>query len=321
MCRNRIAGTFAFFAIACNIPAFAESPHEWRALSAQTRAQMKLMDETIRDPVAQRSYDRYLQMFAPDVVAHGLYEGEEADLDRIREHYRPVFFELTDGVLLSDDVIVAGRMAAQRYHSMLYLQGEFDGVEAVNRAVFLRGQTFFRFNHGMQIVERWSNHDHAFRLTQLKGEQGALEGERLAAVLNGPGLSEQAVRNKLAAINAAFNLVQMPPERESQYLRFFADDVRVHGIADEAVGIEALRRYQRARWRAFPDIERALDAELSAWSYGAIRWRALASHRDDFGGLAASNRPVRLTGEAVMRFDASGKVVEIWINDAPVEPM
>ena len=104
----------------------------------------------------------------------------------------------------------------QRYHSLLYLHGEFDGVNADQLPVFLRGQTFFRFDQTGRIIERWSNHDHAFRLQQLKGAEGRIEGEKLAAILNGSGLNENEVRQRIAAMNDAFNYVQSPAERRER---------------------------------------------------------------------------------------------------------
>ena len=123
----------------------ASSPDKWRDLSEQTRTRMQEMDEIIRDPVPERGYEAYMELFSRNVQAHGLHESGAANLDGLREHYRPVFFELQDGVLISDEVIVAGPMAAQRYHSMLYLRGEFDGI---------RGRREMRFPpwaNGIQI--------------------------------------------------------------------------------------------------------------------------------------------------------------------------
>ncbi len=299
--------------------AIAESPKSWASLSEDTRVRMEQMDEYIRGADKERAYKDYLAIFHEDVVAHGMLESGPANKDELRSHYHPVFFELKDGVLLSDNVIVAGNMAAQRYHSLLYLRGRFDGVDADNAPVFLRGQTFFRFDAQQKIVERWSNHDHAFRLQQLLGADGAAEGRRISAVLNGPGLSEKSVRARLVEMNVAFNNVTAPAERRQQYAMFFRDDVIVHGLAADVVGLGELNRYYDRLWRAFPDLERQYDAVISAWSYGAVRWRALGSHRDSFGGETATLRPTKLTGEMIAKFDPDGRITEIWINDATAE--
>ena len=199
----------------------AESPQNWRSGSDRTRALMVSMDEIIRDQGQHRSYDRYMRLFAPDVFAYGLYEDRPTNLEGSRKHHRPVFFELRDGVLLSDEVIAAGPMAAQRCHSMLYLDGIFDGVETRSKPVHLRGQTFFRFDENDQIAERRSNHDHAFRMRRLLGDEGWSIGEALPAKLNGPGLTEAEVLNNLRKMNEAIDFVQSPEERLPRYLSFF----------------------------------------------------------------------------------------------------
>ncbi len=298
--------------------ALSESPKKWTSKSNHTRTLMLEMDLAIRDRLPKRSYDRYMKFFSADIQAYGLYEDGPADLDGLRKHYHPVFFELRDGVLLSDEVIVAGPMAAQRYHSMLYLDGEFDGVEARGIPVHLRGQTFFLFNTEGKISKRWSNHDHAFRMKQLLGDKGAKEGSKVSAILNGPGMSESEVLKKLRVMTDAFNLVTSPDERLSQYLSFFREDVLVHGLAQTAGDRRQLSDYLEKIWNAFPDLTRVDEAKLTAWSFGAVRWRALGSHRGDFDDHAASMQPALLKGEAIMKFDITGKISEIWINDDAV---
>ncbi len=292
------------------------SPPAWRLLTERTCARMHEMDEIIRDRDPQRSFEAYMNIFSPDIIAHGLYETGPADFDGLRAHYRPVFFELRDGVLLSDEVIVAGNMAAQRYHSLLYLDGEFDGVQASAHPVFLRGQTFFRFDSANRIAERWSNHDHEFRLTQLKGEAGRAEGVRLSRILNGPGLDAPVVNEKLAELIRAWNRMENPAARARQFFDFFASDVIVHGING---GLPGLHATVTQLWAAFPDMQVTADTTLSVWSMGAIRWRAMGSHRGEFRGMAATLRPVTLRGEAILRFNPGGSITEAWINLQPIQ--
>jgi hypothetical protein len=312
-------GCLAFLSVFAAGTSAMESPAEWRALSERTRARMQEMDETIRDRDQERSYRNYLAMFADHVVAHGVLASGDTDIDGLRAHYRPVFFELKGGVLLSDEVIVAGNMAAQRYHSLLYLSGEFDGVEGRSQPVFLRGQTFFHFDPDNRIAERWSNHDHGYRLGQLKGPEGRVEGDRIARHLNGPGLSESEVFAKLDEMTRAFNRMESPQAREQEYLALFAKTVVVHGIGEQSVGPQELRQQLSQLWAAIPDLQLAVETRLSAWSMGALRWRALGSHRAAYRGREPDMRPVSLRGETIMRFDGVGHIVEIWINAEPLE--
>ncbi|UCG73883.1 MAG: ester cyclase [Chromatiales bacterium] len=296
-----------------------ESPPAWRELTEGTRARMHEMDEIIRDRDQARSYRNYLAIFADDVVAHGLLESGDTGIDGLREHYRPVFFELKDGVLLSDEVIVAGNMAAQRYHSMLYLAGEFDGVAGQSQPVFLRGQTFFRFDDDGRIAERWSNHDHGYRLGQLLGPQGRAEGDRIARELNGPGLSEAEIHARLEGLTHAFNRMEAPAERDREFFGVFDKNVRVHGLDNVPAGLADLQQQLRELWTAVPDLRLTVNAPLSAWSMGAFRWRALGSQRKLYRDREPDLRPVSLQGECILRFNNQGRIVEIWLNTAPIE--
>ena len=298
-------------------PARARDITAWEASTARTRERLHAMDAAINlrgDPV--QAYEKYMATFSPAVRVHGLLPGEATNYNGVREFYSSLFGTFEDSVLVSDELIVAGPIAAQRYHSLGYMTGTFDGVAMNRKLVAIRGQTFFRLDANGLIAERWSNHDHAYRLAQIKGDAGIQEGRQLAARLNGPGLSERAVYGRLDAMAADFNLIHNPAQRENRFLAFFDEDVMVHGIGSGPRGLNEFRDYYRARWQAFPDLVINLEAKLSAWSMGAMRWRATGSFRGPYDDIEPTQAPVTLTGEAILRFNQSGKVVEIWVNDS-----
>lgn len=289
----------------------------WETTTAFTRERLHAMDAAINLRGApEQAYEKYMAVFSPSVRVRGLLPGEATDYAGVREFYRGLFGTFEDSVLVSDELIVAGPMAAQRYHSLGYMTGTFDGVTMDRKLIAIRGQTFFRFDANGLIAERWSNHDHAYRLSQIKGTAAMEEGRQLAALLNGAGLTEQAVYDRLDDMTAAFNLIHNPAEREKRFLSFFDKDVRAHGISPGLRGLSELADYYRARWKAFPDLVMNLEAKLSAWSMGAVRWRATGSSRDRFAGIEPTQAPAVLTGEAIMHFNQAGKVTEIWINDS-----
>ena len=289
----------------------------WELSTIHTRKQLHAMDAVINlrgDP--ERAYEKYMATFSPALRAHGLLPGGAVDYNGVREFYRGLFDAFEDSVLVSDELIVAGPMAAQRYHALGYMTGTFDGVEMDRKLVAIRGQTFFRFDADGLIAKRWSNHDHAYRLAQIKGGTAIEEGRQLAKLLNGPGLTEQAVYEHLDAMAAAFNLIHDPYERERRFLAFFDKDLVVHGIAARQAGLSEFADYCRARWQALPDLVINLETKLSAWSMGAVRWRATGSLRERYADIEPTFAPVTLTGEAIIRFDQTGRVTELWVNDA-----
>ncbi|MCY4362521.1 MAG: DUF3604 domain-containing protein [Gammaproteobacteria bacterium] len=320
----RLWGFFAYVMAMSLIPgslivrlAQAEDMTAWENTTTHTRERLHAMDAVINqqgDP--GEAYENYMATFSPSVRAHGLLPGVVADHAAVREFYHGLFGTFEDSVLVSDELIVAGPMAAQRYHSLGYMTGTFDGVAMDRKLVAIRGQTFFRLDADGLIAERWSNHDHAYRLAQIKGESATEEGRQLAGLLNGPGLSEQSVYDRLASMAAAFNLIHDPDERETRFLAFFDKDVVVHGISAGQAGLGEFADYCRARWQALPDLVISLEAKLSAWSMGAVRWRATGSFRERYDDIELTQAPVTLTGETILRFNQAGKVVEIWINDS-----
>lgn len=314
----RLWGFFAYVMGMSLIPgAQAEDRAAWKISTAQTRERLHAMDAVINQQGNPgEAYENYMATFSPSIRAYGLLPGVTADYAAVREFYRGLFSAFEDSVLVSDELVVAGPMAAQRYHSLGYMTGTFDGVAMDRKLVGIRGQTFFRLDADGLITERWSNHDHAYRLAQIKGEAATEEGRQLAELLNGQGLSEQEVYDRLASMAAAFNLIHDPNEREARFLAFFDKDVVVHGIAAGQAGLGEFADYCRARWQALPDLVINLEAKLSAWSMGAVRWRATGSLRQRYDDIEPTQAPVTLTSETIMRFNQAGKVAEIWVNDS-----
>jgi predicted ester cyclase len=295
---------------------------DWRGLSERTRADVYRMEARVNgvpaDPAGrQRAYEDYMATFSPGVVVHGLVPGA-TDHAGVRRFYAGLFGTLRDSVLVSDELIVAGPMAAQRYHAVGRMTGEFDGVVLDDRLVALRGQTFFRLGHDGRIVERWSNHDHGYRMAQTVGPEGRVRGEQLARELNGPGLDEQAVYARLAALEGAMNQVQDPEGRERAVLALFDPAAVVHDGGPEAAGMAGLLRDLRTLWEAFPDLVVSHEARLSAWSMGAVRWRGTGSRRGAWQDGPADWLPVLLSGEMIMRYGDDGRIVELWTYLHPV---
>jgi predicted ester cyclase len=286
----------------------------WRKTSEHTRKTLVRMDELINSEDRETAYARYMAMFHPRVSAWGLHEQGAADIDAIRDHYRAVFFELGGGVLVTDKLVVAGPMAAQRYHSMMVLNGTFDGVEAREKTVVIRGQTFFLIDEEGLIQQRWSNHDHAYRMEQLLGAQGREEGQRLSSRLNGPGPDVSESGLVLEGILAAFNQPEAPAARENDTASFFSDDFKFYGIGPDGDNAKAFLDLLAEVWRSYPDLILSTGDPIVGWGYVATDWRATGSHREGFRGIPANNAPVCFHGEVIARLTSQGKLEAAWID-------
>ena len=313
--------TIAFGALAsllhmASSPASASCPAQGDAGEAGLESELAI----VNSPHREQAYENYIRSFDPAAKVHGLVPDKPATLDDVKKHYRAVFFELDGGTLVEDEVYFAGPMAAHRYHSMLTLNGTFDGVDAKDRPVILRGQTFFRFGDDGRIVERWSNHDHAYRMGQLLGEQGRIEGAELGARLNGSGLPETSGYRFVSDFSAAFSRADVPVLRREQSAALISEDAIVHGLSCSVGGKAALMERFSELWASFPDLfMTVVGTPASGWSMVAFRWRAVGSHRKVFEGREPSGRTaVNWTGQAIMRLNSEGRAQEIWWNEDPV---
>ena len=294
--------------------ALASDSNTWQQRSEETRRLMNKMDEIINSPDDEKAYPEYMKIFSPDIKAHGLTPEGSADLEEVKQHYKPVFEFFDNGVLVSEEVIVAGEMAAQRYHSLFTLNGIFDGVEIEDKVMAIRGITFFRFDENQQIIERWSNHDHAYRMVQLMGVDGERKGSELRKLLNGPGLDEQEVYDLIEEMFKSFNQIHDPQLRATQFFSVFDSSIVVHGLTEETGNFDTLKQYYQDLWLAIPDLVLAVGSKMSAWSMAAVRWKGAGSHRGGYLGSEASWKPITRNGELIVRFNSNGKAEEIWVG-------
>jgi predicted ester cyclase len=287
--------------------------------SEHTRKLMHKMDNRINASDEDGGYDRYMSMFSEDIEAWGLIESGPAELKTVKHHYKPVFEYFEDGVLVTESLVVAGNMAAQRYHSMFKLNGTFDGVTYKGKQIAIRGVTFFQFDEHDRIITRWSNHDHAYRMGQILGKEGEEQGRQISKKLNGPGLSANEVEKNIESLVSSFNIIHDPKLRSESFLSFFASDVKVMGLNESPAGLKELGAYTYRLWGAFPDLVLIPGDIMSAWSFGATVLTAHGSHRADFDGVKADYSPVRLTMEIILHFNDHGKIKEFRIYQHPIQ--
>lgn len=270
------------------------------AAAENTQQLMAVMDRTINGDIGLPAY---LALFSESVEAWGLVPGTAVDGEGLASHYAPVFSNFDKSVLVSDEIIVAERRAAQRYHAMFFLTGEFDGVTATAQKTFIRGSTFFQFDEAGLIQRRWSNHDHGYRLQQLLGtEQGRVEGDDLSLLLNGPGLPEAKVLATLESIRLDFNRMTNGQGRYDAVSGYLSPSLEERN--------QLLERLS-AFWQVVPDALLTFDAVISAWSMAAVRWRISGSSRAAVPGLPPPGNVMYIGGETFLTFDDAGQVTDV----------
>jgi steroid delta-isomerase-like uncharacterized protein len=93
-----------------------------------------------------------------------------------------------------------------------------------------------------------------------------------------------------------------------------APDAVVHDLGPTDLrGADGFKPFHAAFRSAFPDIRLRIDHMVAEGDMVAARWSATATHRGDGLGVAATGRPVRLSGMVFVRVDG-GRMVEGWNN-------
>ncbi|TDC39075.1 hypothetical protein E1211_05260 [Micromonospora sp. 15K316] len=88
-------------------------------------------------------------------------------------------------------------------------------------------------------------------------------------------------------------------------------------IAPECPGLggtgpEATLAWHRDRRAAFPDLRYKIVDLVATGDRAAVRWRAAGTQVGPFGPVPPTGRVVSYSGASFLRFDASGRIVDVW---------
>jgi steroid delta-isomerase-like uncharacterized protein len=74
---------------------------------------------------------------------------------------------------------------------------------------------------------------------------------------------------------------------------------------------EAYIRFMTSLFGAFPDLRITVEDQFAEGDKVVTRWNCTATHRKEFMGIAATGKPVKLSGMCIDRV-VNGKIVEEW---------
>lgn len=92
---------------------------------------------------------------------------------------------------------------------------------------------------------------------------------------------------------------------------YVASDFVIHSPHEDIHGREGATQLYSMLYQAFPDLHFTIEDQLADGDRVVTRWTATGTHKGEFQGIPATNKPVRMTGTDIDRF-ANGKVVECW---------
>ena len=78
------------------------------------------------------------------------------------------------------------------------------------------------------------------------------------------------------------------------------------------VGPEATLAWHRERRAAFPDLRYKVVDLIGSGDRAALHWRAAGTQLGVFGLVPATGQVVSYSGATFLRFDAAGKIIEVW---------
>jgi hypothetical protein len=77
-------------------------------------------------------------------------------------------------------------------------------------------------------------------------------------------------------------------------------------------GPEAALAWHRERRAAFPDLRYKTVDVVASGDRVAVHWRAAGTQVGAFGPVPATGRVVSFSGASFLRFDAAGRIVDVW---------
>jgi predicted ester cyclase len=93
--------------------------------------------------------------------------------------------------------------------------------------------------------------------------------------------------------------------------RYFAPNV-IHHNSMAGQGTEGFKLSFRAFFSAFPDVHATIENIISENSVVLVYLNWTGTHKGEFQGIAATNKPISLTSADLFRIGTNGTVVEDW---------
>lgn len=95
------------------------------------------------------------------------------------------------------------------------------------------------------------------------------------------------------------------------YLAHYDDSIVVHGYPPGVEGKDGLRAFYSQVRAAIPDFDLLADDIICEDNRVAIRYQLIGTHQGELLGIAATGRPVTITGQTIVHL-RDGKVIERW---------
>jgi len=313
---------------------------------------MKAQDDTIQHRWFTEVWNKGREaaideMMSPDAIGHGLVDesgNEIRGAEAFKSFYRSFRGAFPDIRVIVEDTVSEGDKIVARCTVRATHTGEGIGLAPTNKPVEITGLCLVRVEGG-RIAESWNEFDFMTLYRQIGALPGveiptddsvAGESSRMDArfIDSSPAAFREGdanVEGKLA--EPEYEKENTPEEnkammrrwfeevwnqgREDAVAEMFASDGVAYGLSGSGdvpvrgpAGFKA--HYRRVR-AAFPDITITVEDTVADGDKIAARCVVRGTHTGEGLGVAATNKPVEITGLLISRVKG-GKTVECWNN-------
>ncbi len=198
---------------------------------------------------------------------------------------------------------VVGHWTARGTHTGTPLQTLKGDIPAKGKAFAIDGMSWLRIVDG-KFVEARINEDTVGLLQQI----GAFPS---------PGTTpeEPSTETNEAVVGRYFNDLMNHGKLD------VADEIvdsnfafRIPTLPEPIRGVEAMKGFVTGLRTGFPDIEFTVERQIAEGDKVAARWFITGIHKGEFLGIPPTGNKVKDQGIDIFRI-ASGKIVEIWVNE------
>jgi steroid delta-isomerase-like uncharacterized protein len=252
--------------------------------------------------------DRANEYYAENVLNHDPVPGEAPGRAGIVELLKSVFEGFTEFRTTIEQQVAEADIAAHAWWQTFKHTGTYLGVPPTGKQVDVSGITIARIRSG-KIVEQWESRDVVHLLQQLGAPVpvGPLEDGEGTPNVPGGGSDEA-----LKAVALSYFYDVWDSGNVGLIDQVFAQDYKNNNpLPGQQPGVAGVRQFVNRFRRAFPDCAVSVDLQLAEEDRVVTRYTVRGTHRDTFQGVAATGRPIQVSGIAIHRI-AGGRIAEAW---------
>jgi len=97
----------------------------------------------------------------------------------------------------------------------------------------------------------------------------------------------------------------------SEWLEIHDPSVIAHGLSNEPLDLNGLKKFYGGLWAAFPDLRITIDDMVEEGEKVAWRLTARGTHTSEFRGAPATGKQVTFGAQYIFEF-RDGKIVKRW---------